>query len=139
MRVVLDTNVVVAGLRSRQGASRLWLTSILRGEHTAIISVALMLEYEDVLSRADQLAAFKMTKDQIGRFLDGLCSVAEHASTANLWRPLLRDPNDEMVLEAAVQGNAEVILTFNARDFLGCERFGIAALAPGPAWHRRHK
>jgi putative PIN family toxin of toxin-antitoxin system len=136
MRVVLDTSVMMAAVRSRSGASRRWLTAVLRGEHTVLVSVALVLEYEAVLTRPEHLAAFSLTAGQIGRLLDGLCSIAEHVDASNLWRPVLRDPDDEMVLETAAQGRADLLLTFNVRDFAGCERFGIEALSPGLAWRR---
>jgi putative PIN family toxin of toxin-antitoxin system len=134
MRVVLDTSVIVAALRSRSGASRLWLNAVLLGHHVTVVSVALMIEYEAVLTRPEQLAAANLTERQVLKFLDGLSSVAIQTPTTNLWRPLLDDPDDEMVLEAAVQGGAELLLTFNVRDFVGSERFGIKAIQPGPAW-----
>jgi putative PIN family toxin of toxin-antitoxin system len=134
MRVVLDTSVMVAAVRSRSGASRLWLSSILRGNHIAVISVPLIIEYEAVLTRPEHLVASNAPGADISRLLDGLCSVAVHVQTNSLWRPRLRDPDDEMVLEAAAQGSASTILTFNTRDFAGCERFGIQALHPGTAW-----
>jgi putative PIN family toxin of toxin-antitoxin system len=136
MRVVFDTSVVVAGLRNPAGASRQWLTSVLRREYTMLLSVPLVLEYEAVLTRPEHLATSRLTVDQVNRFLDGLCSVAELVDAINLWRPQLRDPDDEMVLETAAQGRAHILLTFNAGDFLGCERFGVEAIAPGEAWRR---
>ena len=133
MRLVLDTNVVVAALRSRGGASRQWMASILRGEHIVLISVPIIIEYEAVLTGREHLSAMRLTTEQIARFLDGLCSVAEHVDTNPFWRPVLRVPNDEMVLEVAAQGRADLLLTFNVRDFAGCERFGVKAMSPGPA------
>jgi putative PIN family toxin of toxin-antitoxin system len=133
MKVVLDTNVLIAALRSRHGAARLCLEKVLRGNRTAVVSVALVFEYEAVMTRPEQLAAFNLTADQVRRLLDGLCSVAEHTETMNLWRPLLRDADDEMVVEAAAQGGADVILTFNVKDFAGCERVGVKAMTPGTA------
>ena len=138
MRVVLDTSVMVAAVRSRTGASRVWLNAVLLGQHTALVSVALVLEYEAVLTRPSHLQSARATEAQIIRLLDGLCSVAEQVPTTSLWRPVLKDPNDEMVLEAAAQGGADLLLTFNVRDFAGCERFKVNAIAPGPAWHQ-HK
>lgn len=134
MLIVLDTSVVVAGLRSRNGASRLWLASVLRGHHTGLVSVPLILEYEAVLTRKAQLAASGLTTQQVRQFLDGLCSVAEHVTIASIWRPILRDPDDEMVLETAVFGHADLLLTFNTRDFAGSQRFGLEVDRPGPAW-----
>lgn len=101
-----------------------------------LLSVPLVLEYEAVLTRPEHLATSRLTIDQINRLLDGLCSVAEFIDAINLWRPVLRDPDDEMVLEAAAQGRADLLLTFNASDFAGCERFGVEAISPGQAWQR---
>jgi putative PIN family toxin of toxin-antitoxin system len=133
MRVVLDTSVMVAAVRSRNGASRLWVSRILRGDTVGLISVPLVLEYEAVLTRPEHLAASGATQEQVRRLLDGICSIAEHVQTTNLWRPVLRDPDDEMVLETAAQGKADTILTFNTKDFGGCERFGVTARTPGAA------
>ena len=94
----------------------------------------LVLEYEAVLTRPDQLAGSGLSSEQIARFLDGLCSSAEHVETRPFGRPVLRDPDDEMVLETAAQGRADRLLTFNARDFVGADRFGVRVMVPGPAW-----
>ena len=136
MRVVLDTSVVVAGLRSSAGASRQWIEAILNREHTLILSVPLVLEYEDVLLRPDNLSVHGLTPVEVGRLLDAFCAVAEPVELTYLWRPMLRDPDDEMVLETAVVGRSDYLLTFNVRDFAGSERFGIAVERPGPAWKR---
>ena len=136
MRVVVDTSVVVAGLRSRSGASRLWLQSVLQGEHTLLLSVPLILEYEAVLLRQDNLAAFNLTSGEIGHLLDTLCGVAEPVELTNLWRPFLRDPDDEMVLATAILGRADMLLTFNVRDFAAAAALGVDVLQPGPAWSR---
>lgn len=86
--------------------------------------------------RADHLSQTRLTGLQVSRFLDGFCSIAEHIDTNPFWRPAVRDPNDEMVLEAAAQGRGDLLLTFNVRDFAGCERFGVTAMNPGPAWRQ---
>ena len=134
MRVVLDTDVVVAGLRSRQGASRAWLRAVLLREVELVLSVPLVLQYEAVLTRPGTLTAIKGSTERVGRLLDELCAVARPCEISFLWRPMLRDPDDEMVLEAAVQGDADRLLTFNLRDFAGAERLGVSAQRPGPAW-----
>lgn len=134
MRIVLDTDVVVAGLRSRHGSSRAWLRAALRQEVEVALSVPLALQYEAVLMRPKNLAATNLSKAQIGRFLDGLCGSGLLLNISFLWRPLLRDPDDEMVLEAAVHGRVDRLLTFNARDFAGAERLGVTVERPGPAW-----
>lgn len=136
MRVVLDTDVVVAGLRSSRGASREWLRAVLRGEAEAVLSVPLVLQYEAVLLRPATLAVIGGSPHRVGRFLDVLCAVGSAVETSFLWRPLLRDPDDEMVLEAAVHGRVDLLLTFNLRDFAGSDRLGVEAARPGPAWRR---
>ena len=94
----------------------------------------LVLEYEEVLSRPEQLTSSNLSIEQVGRFLNGFCSIAEHVEIAFLWRPLLRDPDDEMVLETAVNGRADILLTFNVRDFVAAHQLGVKVMQPGPAW-----
>lgn len=134
MRVVLDTDVVVAGLRSSSGASRAWLRAILRGDVEIALSVPLVVQYEAVLMRAEMLQVIGGDAQRVERFLDLLCAVARQLDISFLWRPILHDPDDEMVLEAAVQGGVDYLLTFNLRHFRGAERFGVTVERPGPAW-----
>jgi putative PIN family toxin of toxin-antitoxin system len=134
VRVVLDTDVIVAGLRSRRGASREWLRATLRQEVEVVLSVPLLLQYQAVLQRPATLAAVRLEATQIGRFLDGLCNVGRLVEISFLWRPMLRDPDDDMVLEAALNGQADRLLTFNLRDFVGSDRVGVTVQSPGPAW-----
>jgi predicted nucleic acid-binding protein len=130
----MDTDVLVAALRSPGGASRAWLQSILRTEVELLLTVPLVLQYEAVLTRPEHLAASGATAREIGGLLDALCVLCTPIEVSFLWRPMLRDPGDELVLEAAVNGRANELLTFNARDFSGAERFGIVVERPGPAW-----
>jgi putative PIN family toxin of toxin-antitoxin system len=134
MRVALDTDVLVAAVRSRQGASRAWISAILRGEANLLLSVPLVLQYEAVLTRREHLSASGASVGQLGALLDALCAVCTPVQISFLWRPMLRDANDEMVLEVAVNGRADRLLTFNERDFAGAARLGIAVERPGPAW-----
>lgn len=131
MRLVLDTNVVVAALRSPMGASAALLNRAFGGDFTMLISVALVLEYEAVCGQAAQRAVSGLGRDDVKTFITALCRVGEHVNVWFLWRPLLRDPADEMVLEAAINGRADALVTFNWRDF-GDEpsRFGVAMLSP---------
>ncbi len=128
IRVVLDTNVMVAALRSNRGASFQIVRRV--GPEAAflpIVSVPLVLEYEMALKRGTVFA-----EDDIEQFLDYLCQVSERRQIHFLWRPFLRDPGDEMVLEVAVEGRADTIVTHNVRDFTGVEEtFGIRILRPG--------
>ena len=104
MRIVLDTDVVVAGLRSRLGASRAWLRAVRRGEAELLLSVPLMVQYEAVSLRPETLAAAHLDVAEMGQVLDLLAAVGRPVEVSYLWRPTLHDPDDEMVLEAAVNG-----------------------------------
>ena len=134
MRLVLDTDVVVAGMRSPSGGSAALLVAALEQRLTLCANVALMLEYEAVCSRAAHRAAAGLTQKEVGTFLDAIAALAVPVDTHFLWRPQLRDPADEMVLEAAVNGQAQAIVTFNARDFgAAATRFGVDLLLPREA------
>jgi putative PIN family toxin of toxin-antitoxin system len=127
-RVVLDSNVLMAGLRSREGASFRLLRLVGSGAFVTVVSVPLVLEYEKTLLDPDHGVPY--TPDEVGRFLDYVCSVSERRKVHFLWRPFLRDVKDDMVFEAAMAGGCEYVVTFNLKDFKGCERFGVRALLP---------
>jgi predicted nucleic acid-binding protein len=126
--------VMVAAMRSDAGASRQILVAALRREVLLLVSVPLLIEYEAVLTRAPHLAAARVSVEDVGELLDAVALVAEPVRLAFLWRPALKDPDDDMVLEAAVNGRAERLVTFNLQDFgkVG-ERFGITVCPPGEA------
>ena len=132
MRLVLDTDVMVAAMRSDRGASRQLLLAALDRKVTVIASVPLMLEYEAVLTRAEHLSVIGITAAEVNEVLDALAAVVEPVAFRFLWRPQLRDPGDEMVLETAVNGSANRVATFNVRhlDPVG-RRFGVRAIRPG--------
>lgn len=115
--IILDTNVLVAALRSRSGWSRQMLSQVLRLELVAGVSVPLFIEYESELQRAEQRAAFGLSISEVDTFLSGLASVLQPIDISFLWRPQLKDPADEMVLEAAVNGQCSHLITWNMRDF----------------------
>jgi putative PIN family toxin of toxin-antitoxin system len=128
-QVVLDTNVFVSALRSSQDASFLLLSQV--GRSTAFeinLSVPLVLEYEDVAKR--QARSLGLTHEDVDDVLDYLCAEASRREIFFLWRPFLRDPSDDMVLELAVEAECEAILTYNQRDFAGVEQFGVRVLTP---------
>ena len=128
---LLDTNVIVAAVRSPQGASAELLRRVLTGRLNVLCSVPLFLEYEVVLSRPEQLQAAGVTVVDVANLLDVLAGKVERVDIAYLWRPQLRDAADDMVLEAAVNGRATAIITFNQRDFLPqAQNFGMAVLTP---------
>src|ERR1700720_770011 len=104
MKIVLDTDVLIAAVLSRQGASRVWVRAALRREATLLLSVPLALEYEAVLTRPEHLAASGASVEQVTALLDALCAVCSPIEISFLWRPMLRDADDEMVLEVAANG-----------------------------------
>ena len=131
MIYVLDTNVLVAAVRSPQGASAEILRRVLTERLSALCSVPLFLEYEAVLSRPEQLQAAGVSVADVANLLDVLAGKVQRVEIAYLWRPQLRDAADDMVLEAAVNGRATAIITFNQRDFLPQTlTFGVAVLTP---------
>ena len=131
---VIDTDVMVAAFRSDQGASRQLLLAALDERFKLLLSVPLMLEYESVLSRPEHLAACELTAVEVRQVLDDLAAVAKPVRLSFRWRPRLRDPDDDMVLETAVNGNASAIVTFNQRDFAaGMEGFSCTVLLPATA------
>ena len=130
MRVVLDTNVVVAAFRSRRGASRPILEAALRGRFDLLLSVPLALQYEEVLTRPKQLAAIRLTIEEIAQVLRSLFSICKPVEIRYLWRPHLRDPDDELVLEAAINGRADCMVTSNERDFAGAGSFDLKIVRP---------
>ena len=135
MRLVLDTNVLVAAFRSDRGASRQLLLAALDQRLVLLASVPLMLEYEAVLTRAEQLARTGLTVEETNAVLDALAEVIEPVLLRFLWRPMLRDPADEMVLETAVNRRADCLVTFNTGRLSEAPRsFGIRVTAPGQVW-----
>lgn len=127
-KIVIDTNVFIAALRSKRGASYLLLSLIDSGKFVIHISVPLILEYEDVAKR--QLNDLPLTEQDVNDILDYICKVAVHQAIFYLWRPVLKDPKDDMVLEVAVAAECQYIVTFNVRDFVGSEQFGIQTIPP---------
>ena len=131
MRVVLDTDVVVAAFRSAHGASRRCLLFGLEGRITLLVSAPLLFEYEAVLTRPQHLAASGASVDDVALVLDDVAVSADWVRFDFLWRPLLRDADDEMVLETAVNGGADILATFNLADLAAtAARFGVRALRP---------
>jgi putative PIN family toxin of toxin-antitoxin system len=137
MRIVMDTSVFVAGLRSRNGASNAVLGLIADRRITPLATLTLFLEYEAVLKRPEQRAALGYSLDDVDRILAALASAIEPVELHFRWRPQLRDPADDMVLEVAVNGRAEAVVTHNIADFATmAEGFGIPALLPAELLRR---
>jgi len=128
MKIVIDTNVLFTALKSRRGASYK-LVSLLPTERFSIaISVPLIIECEDVLKR-EKLPAY-ITEEDISDFIDFLCHIGDQQDIFFLWRPFLPDPSDDLVLEVAVAGGCDAIITFNKRHFKNVEKFGLRILDP---------
>jgi putative PIN family toxin of toxin-antitoxin system len=140
LRLVVDTSVIGAGLRSQLGASNRILTLVAERRFVPLVTTALFLEYEDVLNRPEQRLATGMSVDDVVGFLAALASAAEPVDVHFMWRPQLADPADEIVLEAAVNGRASAIVTHNVRDFLPATRdFKIEVITPSVMLKRMRK
>ncbi|MEO6391142.1 MAG: putative toxin-antitoxin system toxin component, PIN family [Pyrinomonadaceae bacterium] len=128
-RVVIDTNVLVSALRSKNGASYRLLSLVGDARWQVNLSVALVFEYEEVLKRPS--THLVLAGSEVDDVLDYLCRAAELREIFYLWRPLLRDSDDDFIVELAVESNCDFIITFNVKDFVGVESFGIRAITPG--------
>ncbi len=133
----MDTDAVVAAMRSPGGASAALLRAARAGRATLLATAPLCIEYESVCSRPEHVEAAGFGPTDLAVFLDAVVDLVEPVDAWFLWRPQLRDPGDELVLEAAVNGRAAAIATFNRRDFLpGAARFGVEVLLPAEAIRR---
>jgi predicted nucleic acid-binding protein len=126
--VVLDISVLVAAWRSRRGASFEIISRLARGNFDIVISVPLAIEYESAIERIPAIAG--LNQEDVRVFTDYVCGVARRQNIFFLWRPLLRDPNDDMVAEVAVAAEADAIVSHNVRDFVGVEKFGVRVMTP---------
>ena len=131
--MVLDTNVIVAALRSNRGASFRVLSNVDSGGFEICLSVPLVLEYEAALHR--HARSIGLTRRDVTDVLDYLCAVAHRQPIFFLWRPQLRDPQDDMVLELAVAAGCRFLVTFNTRDFASADSFGIRVVTPQQFLH----
>ena len=133
MKLVLDTDVVVAALRSPTGAAAELVRRARRGRITLAASVSLFVEYEAVCSRQRHLEAAGLILTDVGVFLDALAFLVQPVTIHYLWRPQLNDPADELVLEAAVNARADALLSFNVRHFQpAAAKFDLRVSQPGP-------
>jgi predicted nucleic acid-binding protein len=137
MRLVLDTDVVVAAMRSPGGASAAILKAARLGGTTLLISVPLALEYEAICCRPEHQLTAGLSEAEVDVFVNAVIGIAEPVETHFLWRPQLHDPGDEMVLEAAVNGRGDALVTFNVRHFgMAPAKFGVTVLLPREALTR---
>jgi predicted nucleic acid-binding protein len=118
----------VAGVRSRRGASFQILSRVGTGAFHIAVSVPIVLEYEDVLLR--HRAAAGLTRKDVTDIVDYLCAVGVRQDIFFLWRPLLKDPGDDMVAELAIAAGCDAVVTHNVRDFTEMRRFGVRVLTP---------
>jgi predicted nucleic acid-binding protein len=128
-RVVLDTNVLVAAVRSRQGASFALVSSIPAPEFQPCLSVGLYAEWQEVLTRPENVPPGQTPEDALA-FLRYLASQCHLQETHFLWRPFLPDPDDDMLLELAFAAGCRHIITHNVGDFRGSQQLGVTALSP---------
>lgn len=140
MRLVVDTDVLVAAIRSPSGASAALLVLLLERQATMLVSVPLAFEYEATATRAEHLFAAKASMADVANLIDAIIDVIEPVHVDYQWRPQLSDAGDEMVLETAVNGRADAIVTFNRRHYgRAPPRFGIEVISPAEAVERIRK
>jgi len=137
MKIVIDTNVFLSSLFSQNGASHklvLWIVEQYKNNYKKynVISNTLVTEYEDVLTRDKNIEKFKnFSISEVKEFIDGICLISNHQRINFLWRPFLKDSNDDMVLEVAFNSKADYIVTHNIKDFKGVEdNFNIEVITP---------
>ena len=128
MNVVIDTNVLISALKSKQGASYKLIMALPKGLFVPNVSVPLFLEYESVAKRQGLIS--KLSSQEIDSILEYFLSKSSIRKIFFLWRPFLKDPKDDLVLEVAVESQSEYIITFNTMDFKGCSKFGIKVVTP---------
>ena len=130
MKVVFDTSIMVAAAHSRRGASFALVSSIPSERFAICLSVALYLEWQDVLTRPEHIPPGR-SADEVRDFLGYLCGQADHHAIYFRWRPFLPDPADDMILELAVAASCRYVVTHNVRHFAGSESFGVEAVTAG--------
>ena len=135
LKLALDTNIIVAALRSELGASNALVVEVLQGRAVMVCTTALFLEYEAVLKRPEVMKATRMDETDIGTLMAAIASIARPVEPSFAYRPLLRDADDEMVLEAALNSGATLV-THNLRDFAEARRVGVEVLTPAQTLER---
>ena len=136
----MDTDAIVAAMRSPSGASAAIIRKARQGKVTLLLSVSLAMEYEAVCVKPEHQLTAGLSEQEVRIFVAAVIAIAEAVKIHYLWRPQLRDPSDEMVLETAVNGRANLLITFNVRDYgTAPARFGIEVMTPREAVERINK
>ena len=133
MKIIIDTNIVLAALLSQQGISNRFLVWLFTKQSKInVVSNTLITEFEDVLLRKkNRLKYQQFSEEEIKRFIDDICTISHHQNINFLWRPFLKDQNDDMLLEVAFNSNSTYIITYNIKDFKGVEeKFNIKIITP---------
>ena len=125
-RIVIDTNIIISALKSSHGAANRLLSIIDEEKYISWISVPLVFEYEEVIRRIFP----RMSEEIVNNFLDYICNMSVTSPIYFLWRPMLQDAKDDMVLEVAVASSADFIVTYNLKDFFVAKDFGIKLASP---------
>ncbi len=128
LRAVMDTNVLVAGLRSRSGASHELLRLLRQRRWTLVLSNTVASEYHEILHR--ELAAFSLTHSEVDEYLDVLCALAEQRILTTAWQPAAADPDDEALVQLAREAGVLYLVTHNVRDVSAAGRFGVNVVRP---------
>jgi putative PIN family toxin of toxin-antitoxin system len=130
VRIVLDTSVLVAALRSRLGAGNAILRLVAQKRLVLLATPPLFLEYEDVLKRPEHRLVHGLSSEELDDFLGELAALVEPVELHFRWRPQVHDTNDEMVLEATINGDADALVTYHTADFSAAARFSVPVLTP---------
>ena len=125
-RIVIDTNVFISALKSKKGASYKLLFETSREKYEQCISPALIFEYESVAKRKNM----KINFEKINDIIDMICLHSKKCEIYFLWRPFLKDPKDDFLLELAIESKSKFIITYNIKDFKGVSKFGIKVITP---------
>ena len=127
-KIVIDTNIIISALLSSRGAAFKLISLVGKGHYNYVLSVPLLIEYEDVLKRKN--SKILLSLESKNNILDRLCFHADLREIFYLWRPYLNDPKDDLVLELAVESNCDSIITYNLKDFKNIDKFGLEAITP---------
>ncbi len=127
-QIVIDTNVILAGLRSNKGASYQLLTILNDQRFQLNVSATLIFEYEEILKREQQQMG--LNNEDIDNIINGICNLANHHEIFYIWRPLAKDKDDDFLIDLALKCQADFIISYNSKDLQPIEKFGVSILTP---------